>query len=857
MTQICGKIYSIPMSANYFASVVSIIKNNPQIEQIFLPNRRSKRALKEMLKASDCQVPELIVFSDIFTPPNLDAIISEFLFERTKTVPFNRIFGLAHSLSELICNIVTNGSGYKNRDANSVTSQITNTLFSLYSNQPAWKHIADIISAVLQLPKIQAELNNYLNKLSILFDHFSLKYNMILGISETNDYILELIKQTSVRGILVFEGLENKESLNYKKNKKLLTKINFGEEKILTVNISRTTEKITELAEFKNISEEGLAIAIAIRKAVYENLSVLVVCPSADLSRKIKHELSRWNICINDSLGNLFSQSPSGQIITKAINMLKNNFSNFDVINFLKSSSALRNVTFLFEKYLKTSNEYFPNFFENYEKFIQSANFSSKITENFQETIDKLKKFQESTENRSFKEWINYFCELISLINSNCCEDFSLVINKFEFSKFPSVSLEDFLMFVHNYVLTKTINDKKDYTSNISLVGIIEAQLLDADFTIIAEANEESWTASNNNDFWMSNSLLHKFNVSTSEDNSEFYLCILERLLQKNHILITRSKNVDSRPVQISPCVSNISYKSAIWLTDFVHQARKADHNVAYEFTVPSPPLEFRPTTFYVSQFEQLIHNPYAFYARRVLKLPELFDIDNVPQYIILGNFIHKVLQRFVNESSDKNDENLLKQILYEEKDKSALQFEAFGLWRFHIENICKFIVQNLSNDISYYTEISGEAEFTAIKDDKKCEYVIRCRADRLDVDNQGDIRVIDYKTGEIPTKTELANEKIQVPTEMLIAYKNGFPIKYSQISAPQFWQLKAGKLSKKDMSEYFGDFDVERSCQEIQRKINDLIVQYNIEGIGYNVNKDDDHGAAYVHLSRIKESKC
>ena len=64
----------------------------------------------------------------------------------------------------------------------------------------------------------------------------------------------------------------------------------------------------------------------------------------------------------------------------------------------------------------------------------------------------------------------------------------------------------------------------------------------------------------------------------------------------------------------------------------------------------PSPPVELRPKQLSVTRIETLIRDPYAIYARSVLRLRPFEPLGKTPDAAERGTLIHDILEEFVRE---------------------------------------------------------------------------------------------------------------------------------------------------------------------------------------------------------------
>src|SRR3546814_19265228 len=77
------------------------------------------------------------------------------------------------------------------------------------------------------------------------------------------------------------------------------------------------------------------------------------------------------------------------------------------------------------------------------------------------------------------------------------------------------------------------------------------------------------------------------------------------------------------------------------------------DAAVRSEPPMPRPPVEARPRSLYVTDIQTWVRDPYAIYAKRILRLRRLDPVDAPPDARLRGNIIHDVLARFLKRHPD------------------------------------------------------------------------------------------------------------------------------------------------------------------------------------------------------------
>jgi ATP-dependent helicase/nuclease subunit B len=119
------------------------------------------------------------------------------------------------------------------------------------------------------------------------------------------------------------------------------------------------------------------------------------------------------------------------------------------------------------------------------------------------------------------------------------------------------------------------------------------------------------------------------------------------------------------------------------------------------------------------------------------------------------------------------------------------------GLWAFlwpRFERIADWFLakegERRAAGLTSHTEITGHLELPAA-----APFTVSAIADRIDIDRAGAARIIDYKTGGVPSETEVvAGFAPQLPLEAAIALAGGFPnLNVSGLGPLSYWRLGSG----------------------------------------------------------------
>jgi RecB family exonuclease len=172
----------------------------------------------------------------------------------------------------------------------------------------------------------------------------------------------------------------------------------------------------------------------------------------------------------------------------------------------------------------------------------------------------------------------------------------------------------------------------------------------------------------------------------------------------------------------------------------------------------PMPPASARPRELGVTEVETLIRDPYAIYARRVLRLRRLDPLRGDADARARGTVLHKVMERFVRETMTALPDRdtalgrlmaLTDEVLADEAPWPA----ARRLWRARMARAAGFIL-----DTEVERRTRGQPEIIEQLGEwavPTTGVTLRGKGDRIDRLHDGRLAIYDYKTGAPPTEKE------------------------------------------------------------------------------------------------------
>jgi ATP-dependent helicase/nuclease subunit B len=286
---------------------------------------------------------------------------------------------------------------------------------------------------------------------------------------------------------------------------------------------------------------------------------------------------------------------------------------------------------------------------------------------------------------------------------------------------------------------------------------------------ICSDLNEGSMPRCVSQDPWMSPTIRKSLGLPDISENIGISWYYFDNILNRERVLLTRSVKLSGAD----------TIPSRFWLDcNFSETEYKAKTAYSKEFIVAQEKEWFGilPNKISATNLELLIRNPYGFYAKNILNLRKLNDITEPNNLARFGNFLHKVFQDYTNSYKDlvgdryiaitKIMEDLLQ---YEDSDLRVL-------WKPKITQIImdfiKFDEERRDLGVRVFSEIQGEMEIEISGRVIK----ITAIADRVEVDNAGNIYILDYKTGTLPSKSDVnSGIAVQMIVETLIANAGGF----------------------------------------------------------------------------------
>lgn len=405
----------------------------------------------------------------------------------------------------------------------------------------------------------------------------------------------------------------------------------------------------------------------------------------------------------------------------------------------------------------------------------------------------------------------------------------------------------------------------------LSILGAVEARMQTADLVILGGMNEGTFPSHAPADPWMSNSMRSAFGLPPASWRIGLAAHDAMMALARPEVLITRAEREDGSPTEISRWlrrleavldVANLDWPKPPAYLEMVRQRHIPSGSLTpYERPAPRVAAALRPRQYSATEIDTLQRDPYAIYAKRILRLKPLDPLDQQPSVADRGNLIHEALKIFI----DRYGNGPLPDDAYDRLiDIGGEEFKAYRgdpwvkiFWFSQFRNIAAWWIQQQKSlpDIPCrsFAETQGKTLFSF----PEAEITLTAKADRLDLTADGRLAVIDYKTGTIPSRSNVVRyQALQLPVEAVIAARGGFPDTGAliEIERIEYWQLKGRRHQPGVIVDVTPEGDW---VSQAEQHITDLLERFTLANEPYISEPDPAQASPYSpykHLARVGE---
>ena len=666
----------------------------------------------------------------------------------------------------------------------------------------------------------------------------------------------------------------------------------------------------------QNERQEASAIAVAMREVLNEeNKTVALVTPDRNLASRVTMELRRFGIDVDDTGGTPlrnaapslflrqiaklgFDETPGNLAITT---LLKNTLS---VVGYEPHEST--HVAQLFELVALRGAIHSPKLgeFETFltarRKTLETSHYISSHVRNmdeddwlalkeFTERIDGILAPLAAMSTRANELPLSEIIEILfsvaqklsanpegnsTLFEQEGGEELKRLYDDITSTEAGTlcVNLFEFPAIFDALLARGTVRPRFAKNPRLHIYGPLEVRLLSHDRVILAGLNEGTWPQLSGNDPFLNRVMRQELFMASPERRIGLAAHDFQQLMGAREVILSRSSRVDKAPTVASRWLQRffalvgkgqfekLESRGKTYL-DLAHILDDAEPTPRVKRPCPTPPIGARPITLPVTAIETWIRDPYALYAERILKLKPLEPLEREPDALLKGTLYHAIMQTYVEhvpiQLSEEERFSKLLTIATEFIKAETLPPEIEKVWLYRFSEIT---TRYIAWESRYHTDHSVVKTHCEIKGSILIgdDFTLTARADRIDVFDDGQINVLDYKTGSNPTPKQARLLSPQLALEGLIAQRAGFTdIAQTDLFDLIYMRLMPGdKFNPQRIADKNNTISsiIENAVEELTK----LVEVFKVQEQGYISRRapflESEMSNDYDHLARTRE---
>lgn len=583
----------------------------------------------------------------------------------------------------------------------------------------------------------------------------------------------------------------------------------------------------------RDSQEESRLIALVMRQTLEkEGQKALFVTTETSLARSVMEELKRYDLYPDTGSGFPFAWTEAGSFLNLALDAITTHD------DFAKLCLLKHPLSRLGKKAQETRSK--ARQFERLRLRSSPAQPMPSDLKDFLDLVDRvaapLKKALSRPKDLHrpadlFQTHLQ-LCETLSQDETNCALIWSQEVGNLSFetcktllktlSHFPSLSAKEYPGLIRSLIKSQTIRASHSVHPRLLILDPDQASLQKADLLVIGGMVETCWPQTSRSDPWLSEEMKKSLSLTTQIRQRSLESHLFTELLESfPTVLMTMPARSKEGPQKTSPFLKRletaaksqgICLKPPIPWHQWTKELVRVKRLVPMSRPQPCPPTHKRPRHLSITDIETLHLNPYLFYLQKILNLRPFPDLQPDPGPALLGTLLHEIFEAFLRQQ-DHSWEKLMSL----GQDKMAPYQDSLAVryfWQSQFEACAQWFLSqqaSLEPKPQHFLEWTGSLKRPFILPEQQQRALslfpeddsalppqpilkISGKADRLDLYPQGRVRIIDYKSGRLPSRKELyEGGRLQLPLEALILKEGGFQRlpRDTPLESLEYWQLK------------------------------------------------------------------
>ncbi|MHA1107552.1 MAG: double-strand break repair protein AddB [Alphaproteobacteria bacterium] len=647
--------------------------------------------------------------------------------------------------------------------------------------------------------------------------------------------------------------------------------------------------------------EEAGVIALAMRRALETpGRTASLVTPDRALARRVAAELRRWGIEIDDSAGTKLSHSPAGLFLRLSVAFAAERAAPVPLLSLLKhplSSFGMEPASFRanvrrLERAALRGPRPAPGF-EGLRSLVERHEAAGDLLPWIDALAALAAPFMDAIGQAEIKvaDLVSLHAAFAEALAGTPGEDgaqrlwvgeageaaagFIAQLGEAAESYAP-ISGADYAALFEVLMAPEVVRPRYGLHPRLHIWGLLEARMQHADLVCLGGLNEGTWPPEAHADPWLSRPMRGDFGLPQPERRIGLTAHDFVQAFSAPEVMLTRAERVDGTPtvpsrwlLRLENVIDGAGLDGAAILAKAGHDdnwlgwqaaADRPDRVQPVAPPEPRPPIKARPRGLSVTQVETWMRDPYAIYARHVLRLRPLDAIDSPPGAADRGTVIHQAIEDFLHAWPDALPDDILSELLAAGRHAFGADLLALpgvrAFWWPRFERIAAWLAVQEPLYRNRVAEIRSEITGRLVLPGPAGDFTLTAKADRIDRLKSGGLAIIDYKTGALPNKKEIREGYApQLPLEAAIAAAGGFDgIPAASVEELAFWRLSGGDPPGQE--EPVGD-DIEALATQARDGLAGLVAEFDAPDTPYLSRPDPNRPPRfpeYDHLARVQE---
>jgi ATP-dependent helicase/nuclease subunit B len=632
----------------------------------------------------------------------------------------------------------------------------------------------------------------------------------------------------------------------------------------LTLDVTSALNGLCQV-ECESAQEEAAIIALMLRE-VLETLgkSAALVTHDRKLARRVSAIMQRFGVTMDDSAGIPLMQTPTASFLRLILQVAESNIAPVPLLSLLKHPLTHAGMTRA--ECLEAAREleisvFRKPFSKKRDVLPKAQTLLNNIKQIFAPLIELL------TSKQTLAALLDAHLQCAQLLSDDTLWNGDEADALLDFtSQLQAIGEEEILIEASVYpeifetlLAGKVFRPDYGMHPRLKILSPLEARMQSFDRIILGGLNEGSWPPQTIADPWFSRPMRSAIGLPSPERRIGLAAHDFATLACAPEVFFTRAQKIDGVPttparwlVTLETLLSKFAAAHRIKDERWNLWARALDASKEVVPTLPpapTPPLSARPRSLSVTQVETWMRDPYSLYARQILKLKPLDPLAEGPMPVDFGNAVHQALEDFVRTYPAALPADAYEKLLECGRKAFATLLSnanVEALWWPRFERIAAWVIEQEQFRrplaVRVLTEVEGAMEFG--------NFTLKGRADRIEEGKDASLTIVDYKTGTLPTGSEIEGGiASQLVLLAIIMGGNAASLKL------EYWQVQGGRRGGKIQP--VDEAKIDAYIEESKEGLHELIEIYSDPDFPYYATPISSRARRYndyEHLARVKE---